>query len=120
MAENKKFVFTRLEPEIAHRRKHARIPVEIKGTLTYADAEKRFTSPILITSLSTGGLGFETNAVILPGDFISVSFPLEGKIITENAQITRRTGKEAGCRFLSPNPENVKLIQQYIYKKVFS
>ncbi len=115
----KKFTFTGSYEKGAQRRKHARISVEIKGTFTYMDANNKFTETCLITSLSTGGLGFETNVVLLKGDIITVIFPLEGYIIKEDAQITRTHGKEVGCKFVDPKPTNVKKIQEYIYKKLF-
>lgn len=115
----KKFTFSGVYKEGIQRRKHARIPVEIRGTFTYMDANNKFTAQCLITSLSTGGLGFETNAVLFKGDIITVIFPLEGYIIKEDARITRTHGKEVGCKFVEPNPENVKHIQEYIYKRIF-
>ncbi len=119
--DKKKFKFDGVyNKEIAQKRKNARIPVEIKGTFIYMDVDNKITDKCIITNLSTGGVAFETNAVLLRGDIITISFPLSGTIIKEEAQITRNTGREVGCRFLHPDPRNVEIIQQYIYKKLFS
>ncbi len=119
--DKKKFKFDgTFNKEIAQMRKNARIPVEIDGTFTYIDATNRIKDTCTITNLSTGGLAFETNTVLLKGDIITISFPLSGRMIKEDGQITRNTGREYGCKFVNPSPENVNFIQQYIYKKLFS
>lgn len=120
MAKEKSFEFSQIYKKGLQRRKHPRIPVEIKAQFIYKDVNNKFKSNCLITSLSTGGLGFETNAVLVPNDIITVIFPLEGCIIEEDAKITRVQGKEVGCKFIEPNPQNVKIIQNYIHKKIFN
>ncbi|MBN1898343.1 MAG: PilZ domain-containing protein [Spirochaetes bacterium] len=117
--KKKNFTFSQGYKEGIQRRKHARIPVEIKSTFTYMDAYNKYTDTCLITSLSTGGVGFETNGVLLKGDVITIIFPMEGFIIKEDAMITRTHGKEIGCKFIDPKKDNVKKIQEFIYKKIF-
>jgi len=119
MKDDKPFIFSQVYNKGEQRRKFPRIPVEIRGTFIYKDVNTEFVEKCLITSLSIGGLGFETSAVLLKDDIITVSFPLENKIIKEDAKITRVQGKEAGCKFISPNPENTALIQNYIHNKLF-
>ncbi len=119
--DKKKFRFDgTFNKEIAQKRKNARIPVEIKASFTYIDASNNINDTCVITNLSTGGLAFETNTILLKGDVITISFPLSGKMLKEDAKITRTTGREYGCKFITPSEQDVNYIQQYIYKKLFS
>ncbi len=117
--DKKRFSFSGEFSKGNQRRKHARIPVEINASFTYIDANNQFTDKCLITSLSTGGLGIEANAVLLKGDIITVIFALDGNIIKEDLQITRTHGKDVGGKFIGPNKKNVEIIQDYIYGKIF-
>lgn len=101
------------------KRKNARIPVEINGTFKYMDAKNTINDKCLLTSLSTGGVAFKSGCVLLVGDVIDITFMLDNKIIIETCKITTIHGREVGARFVSPNKDNVEVIQKFIYKKLF-
>ncbi|MDD5066577.1 MAG: PilZ domain-containing protein [bacterium] len=118
--ENKKFILSQKYSNVDQRRKNARIPVEIRGSFVFMDASSKISDLCLVNSLSTGGLAIEASSVLSIGDVITVTFILEDHIISEVCKITRIHGKEVGCRFISPVPQNVQFIGSFIYKKLFS
>lgn len=118
--DNKKFIFSNKFKKDVQKRKNARIPVEIRASFVYMDANQKTTDTCLINSLSTGGLAFESSSVLNLGDVITVNFILEGHVMSEVCRVTRTHGKEAGCRFISPFPQNTGIISGFIYKKLFS
>lgn len=118
--QGKKLTFSGKYVEGDQKRKNPRIPVEIQGNFIYMDSENKFTEKCMISSLSTGGISFSTSAVLLKGDVVVITFTLENKAITADCQITRTHGKEVGSRFLNPSEDSVRVIQQYIYKKIFA
>jgi len=117
---HKKLTFSDKYTAKDQKRRKARIPVKIKGSFVYKDINNNITDKCLINSLSTGGISFMSGMVLTRGDVVVVTFPLGSEVITEYCKITRTHGKEVGCKFIYPSEENINLIQQYIYDKVFS
>ncbi len=104
----------------AQKRKHARIPVEIQGSFIYKNIDTTVTDQCTIISLSTGGLSIRTGTVLLRNDVISLTFTIGKNVINEFCKITRMHGKEVGCKFTNPSEENLEIIQEFIYGKVFT
>lgn len=103
----------------AQKRKHARIPVEIQGSFIYKNINTTVTGQCTIISLSTGGLSIRTSTVLLRNDVISITFAIGKNVINEFCKITRMHGKELGCKFTNPLKENIEIIQEFIYGKIF-
>jgi hypothetical protein len=118
--DNRKFIFSTKYMNEEQKRRNARIPVEIKGSFVYMDANSKFTDVCLVNSISTGGLAFESSSVLNRGDVITVTFLLESRLISEVCRVTRTHGKEVGCKFTGPSPQNTEIIGGFIYKKLFS
>ena len=95
----------------AQKRKHARIPVEIKGSFIYKNVDTTVTDQCTISSLSTGGLAIRTGTVLLKNDVISITFAIGKDVINEFCKVTRMHGKQVGCRFTNPAKENIEVIQ---------
>jgi len=119
-SKGKKLTFTGKYTEGDQKRKNPRIPVDIKGTFIYMDSENKITEKCTINSLSTGGISFFSNVVLLRGDAIVISFSLENKMITADCKVTRTHGKEVGSKFIHPTEDSVRIIQQFIFKKIFT
>ncbi len=117
---DKKLTFSTKYTKGEQKRKNPRIPVDIKGTFIYRDAENTITEKCIINSLSTGGVSFNSSVVLLKGDVIVISFLLGNTPIKVDCKVTRTHGKEVGSSFVNPTVDDVKYIQQFIFKKVFS
>jgi len=102
------------------KRKHARIPVELKGSFVYKSIDSTVTDQCMITNLSTGGMAIRTGMVLIKGDVISITFTIGKNVVNEFCRVTRTHGKEVGLKFTSPSRDNVEIIQNYIYGKVFT
>lgn len=116
---DKKFILSTKYKNNEQKRINARIPVDLHGSFTYKDINREFQDFCRINSLSSGGLAFETSAMLSKGDVIAVHFELANTMITELCKITRCHGKEVGCKFINPSSENINLISNYIYHKLF-
>lgn len=99
------------------KRKKARIRLDTSGTYVLNGKGKPIECKLI--DLGTGGLTFQSNMSLYPGDKLELEFKLPGKSVSVPGEIARVSGKDCVLKYLELSPEVESAIQSFIHDSFF-
>ncbi|MCE9501768.1 MAG: PilZ domain-containing protein [Leptospira sp.] len=99
------------------KRKKARVRLDVAGSFVLN--KKGMSNQCKLIDLGTGGLTFQSNLTLYPGDALEMQFKLKEKAVNILGEIVRTAGKDAIMRYSDLPQETVDLIQEYIHSAFF-
>lgn len=91
-------------------RRPTRVPVRCKAVV-----DRQSSS---LVNLSEQGCFIKTKGSFHPGDIVEVRFPLDGQEVHLAAQIRWKTKSGFGLEYLSPDPDQIRSISDFISREM--
>lgn len=99
------------------KRKKARARVSLQADFQLEGKPEKH--PCSIVDIGTGGLSIQTKSTLYVGDRLVVFFKLKTRVLTQNATVTRVSGKSVGAQFTGLGDAELAEIQEYIHSSFF-